>query len=40
MLAAAHPEASVWTLEGYGHVEGYEHPEYGEKLRRFLDTSR
>jgi alpha-beta hydrolase superfamily lysophospholipase len=40
MLAAAHPEASVWTLEGYGHVEGYEHPEYAERLRRFLDTSR
>ena len=40
MLAAAHPEASVWTLEGYGHVEGHEHPEYAERLRRFLDTSR
>ena len=26
ILAGAYPEASVWTLEGYGHVEAYEHP--------------
>jgi uncharacterized protein len=40
LLAAAYPEASVWTLEGYGHVEAYEHPKYAWRLRRFLDASR
>ena len=35
ILAAAYPEASVWTLEGYGHVEAYEHPEYAWRLRGF-----
>jgi len=40
MLAAAYPEASVWKLEGYGHVEAYEHPEYAQRLRAFLDASR
>ncbi len=40
ILAAAYPEASVWKLEGYGHVEAYEHPEYAQKLRAFLDASR
>jgi len=40
LLAAAYPGASVWTLEGYGHVEAYEHPEYARKLRAFLDASR
>ncbi len=39
ILAAAYPGASVWTLEGYGHVEGHEHPEYAERLRGFLDAS-
>jgi pimeloyl-ACP methyl ester carboxylesterase len=39
ILAAAYPEASVWKLEGYGHVEAYEHPEYAQRLRAFLDTS-
>lgn len=39
ILAAAYPEASFWKLEGYGHVEAYEHPEYGQRLRDFLDTS-
>jgi uncharacterized protein len=39
ILAAAYPEASVWKLEGYGHVEAYEHPEYAQRLRAFLDAS-
>lgn len=38
-LAAAYPEARVWTLEGYRHVEAYEHPEYAQRLRGFLDAS-
>jgi pimeloyl-ACP methyl ester carboxylesterase len=40
VLAAAYPEASVWKLEGYGHVEAYQHPEYAGRLRAFLDASR
>jgi uncharacterized protein len=40
ILAAAYPEASVWKLEDYGHVEAYEHPEYARRLRAFLDASR
>jgi len=40
ILAAAHPDASVWTLEDHGHVEAYEHPEYAQRLRAFLDASR
>ena len=39
ILAAAYPEASVWKLDGYGHVEAYEHPEYAQRLRAFLDES-
>jgi fermentation-respiration switch protein FrsA (DUF1100 family) len=39
ILAAAYPGASFWRLEGYGHVEAYEHPEYARRLREFLDTS-
>ena len=40
ILAAAYPGASVWTLEGYGHVGAYAHPEYARRLRGFLDASR
>jgi len=40
ILAAAYPGATVWKLEGYGHVEAYEHPEYARRLRAFLDASR
>jgi len=40
ILAAAYPEATVWKLEGYGHVEAYEHPEYAQRLRAFLDAAR
>ena len=39
ILAAAYPDASVWKLEGYAHVEAYQHPEYAQKLRDFLDES-
>jgi len=39
-LAAAYPDASVWKLEGYGHVAAYEHPEYAQRLLAFLDASR
>jgi pimeloyl-ACP methyl ester carboxylesterase len=38
-LAAAHPEATFWELEGYGHVAAYEHPEYQERLLAFLDEA-
>jgi len=40
ILAAAYPEASVWTLDSYAHVEAYKHPEYAKRLRTFLDASR
>ncbi len=38
MLAAAHPRARLWKLEGYGHVAACEHPEYGQRLTGFLET--
>jgi len=37
-LAKAYPQARFWKLEGYGHVEAYEHPEYARRLRAFLET--
>jgi uncharacterized protein len=40
ILASANPEATLWKLDGYGHVEAYEHPEYARRLRRFLDATR
>src|SRR5919106_1531859 len=40
ILAAAHPDAHVWKLEGYTHVGAYEHPEYAQRLRAFLLASR
>ena len=40
ILTASYPEASAWTLEGYRHVEAYEHPEYAHRLRGFLDANR
>ena len=36
MFAAAHPEARVWILQDYDHVEAFAHPEYEERLRSFL----
>jgi fermentation-respiration switch protein FrsA (DUF1100 family) len=40
LLAAAYPEASAWTLEGYRHVEAYDHPDYARQLQAFLDATR
>jgi uncharacterized protein len=40
LLAAAYPDASLWTLESYGHVEAYEHPEYAQRLLGFLNATR
>src|SRR5215216_1685457 len=40
IFAAAHPDAHVWKLEGYAHVGAYQHPEYAQRLRNFLDASR
>jgi uncharacterized protein len=40
ILAAAYPQASFWKLQGYGHVEAYQHPEYAQRLREFLVASR
>jgi len=39
-IAAAYPAARVWKLEGYGHVEACEHPEYAQRLTDFLEASR
>jgi len=36
-FAAAHPGATFWELEGYGHVAAHTHPEYRERLLEFLD---
>jgi pimeloyl-ACP methyl ester carboxylesterase len=38
-LAAAHPEATLWEIKGYGHVAAYEHPEYRKRLLAFLDEA-
>ena len=40
IFAAANPDAHVWKLEGYAHVEAYQHPQYAQRLRAFLDASR
>jgi pimeloyl-ACP methyl ester carboxylesterase len=40
IFVAAYPNANVWKLEGYAHVEAYQHPEYASRLRAFLDASR
>ena len=39
-FAGAHPEARVWIMDGYQHVEAFAHPEYEERLRTFLRESR
>jgi len=38
MFAAAHPDAGVWILDGYEHVEAFAHPEYEERLSSFLQA--
>jgi uncharacterized protein len=40
IFAASYPDANVWKLAGYAHVEAYRHPEYAGRLRSFLDASR
>ena len=40
MLAAAHPDARTWMLDGYDHVAAFTHPEYEQRLRSFLQDSR
>ncbi len=40
MLAAAYPGARVWKLDGYGHVEACNHPEYEQRLMDFLKAVR
>ena len=39
LFMRAYPEAELWKLEGYGHVEAYTHPEYEERLRNFLSKA-
>jgi pimeloyl-ACP methyl ester carboxylesterase len=38
LFRRANPDAELWTLEGYEHVEAYESPEYEEKLNAFLGS--
>jgi len=40
MFAAAHPDARVWILQDYDHVEAFAHPEYEERLRSFLRSGK
>ena len=37
IFVRAYPEAELWKLEGYGHVEAYTHPEYEKRLLDFLE---
>lgn len=39
MLAASYPEAELWKIKGYGHVEAYTHPDYRQMLLGFLDRN-
>ncbi len=39
LFVRPYPEAELWKLEGYGHVEAYTHPEYEERLLDFLERS-
>jgi pimeloyl-ACP methyl ester carboxylesterase len=36
LLAAAHPEAALWEVEGCAHTAAYAHPEYRTRLSDFL----
>lgn len=38
LFEQANPDAELWTLEGYEHVGAYEHPEYGKRLKIFLES--
>ena len=37
LLAAAHPTASFWKVEGRGHIAAYTHPDYQRRLLEFLE---
>lgn len=37
LLAASYPDAEFWKIEGYAHVEAYNHPEYRQRLLDFLE---
>jgi pimeloyl-ACP methyl ester carboxylesterase len=39
MLAACNPDAELWRIGGYGHVEAYSHPEYRRRLLDFLERA-
>jgi fermentation-respiration switch protein FrsA (DUF1100 family) len=39
LLAAAHPGATFWKIEGYEHTAACSHPEYPERLLTFLDEA-
>lgn len=39
LFRQAYPEAELWRLEGYDHVEAYTHPRYEERLTEFLSES-
>ena len=32
------PDATLWSIEGYGHVGAHAHPEYRQRLLGFLET--
>ena len=38
MFREAYPDADFWRLEGYDHVEAFEHPEYENRLLNFLGS--
>lgn len=39
LLAAAHPGATFWEIEGYAHMSACSHPEYPERLLAFLNEA-
>jgi pimeloyl-ACP methyl ester carboxylesterase len=39
LLVASYPNATLWAIEGYGHVQAYAHPEYHQKLLDFLERA-
>ena len=39
MLAACDPNAELWKIGGYGHVEAYSYPEYRRRLLDFLERA-
>ncbi len=38
-LAKAHPGATFWEIKGYEHVAAHDHPEYRERLVKFLEEA-